>query len=112
MEQSRNLYVGFDLGNENSQMSCFHPRTGEIETIGGKAGDNYHFFPTCLAVTEHRKEWLYGEDALFANEREDVILIENIVSRICNNETFTIRGTTFDGAALLEKFFRKTFVLL
>jgi len=112
MEQTRNLYVGFDLGNENSQMSCFHPRTGEIETIGGKTGDNYYFIPTCLAVTEHRREWLYGEEALFAKEHEEVILVENFVSRICNNETFAILGVTFDAAGLLEKFFRKTLVLL
>lgn len=112
MEQTKSLYVGFDLGNENSQMSCFHPRTGEIETIGGKTGDNYFFIPTCLAVTEQKKEWLYGQDALLAKDNEEVIFIDNIVARICNNESFAILDITFDAAEILEKFFRKTLVLL
>ncbi|MFA9464266.1 MAG: DUF5716 family protein [Velocimicrobium sp.] len=111
MEQTRNLYVGFDLGNENSQMSCFHPRTGEIETIGAK-GKDYYFIPTCLAVNRDKREWLFGEEAIAACEQEDVSLIDNIVDQICKNETFTVFETTYEAVTILEKFFRKTLILL
>lgn len=112
MERNKNLNVGFDLGNENSQISCFHPKTGEIETIGGNATENYYFIPTVLGVSEGRKEWSYGENALRMAEHEDGILIDNIVNRITLNEEFLIYGVTFTKEAILEKFFRKTLVLL
>lgn len=149
MEQIRNLYVGFDLGNENSQISCFHPRTGEIETIGGKPNDNYCFIPTCLACStiagnacsniagnaystmagnaysttagnthstttagKQKKEWFYGEEALLAAKEGKAELIDNFVSRISKGELLSVLGTSFEAAALLEKFFRKTLVLL
>lgn len=112
MEQTRNLYVGFDLGNENSQISCFHPKTGELETIGGKPGDHYYFIPTCLAVTEDKREWLYGEEAILSTEQEEGIRVDNIVSRICKQESFSIFGVIFSPVQILEKFFRKTLVLL
>lgn len=112
MEQIKNLYVGLDLGNENSQMCCFHPRTGELETIGGRTGDNYHFIPTLLGVTENKREWFYGEDVKRIAEHEDIFLVENMIKRISEGEEFIVLGNKTDGAFLLEKFFRKTLVAL
>ncbi|MEG1742411.1 MAG: DUF5716 family protein, partial [Acetivibrio sp.] len=104
--------IGFDLGNQYSQISCFHPVTGVIETIGGTTGENYHFIPTTLGVTETKREWLFGEDACMMAEHEDGILIDNILEQIKRKESFVIYDSVFDGSVILEKYFRKTLLLL
>lgn len=112
MEDKRELFVGFDLGNEFSQISCFHPVTGEMESIGIRRGETCYKIPTVVGVTDARKEWLYGDAARRMEEKEEGILIDYLPERIKNGERFNIYGVVFEGSALLERFFRKSLALL
>ncbi len=112
MEENKNLYVGFDLCNEYSQISCFHPKTGEVETIGLRGEESYHLIPTVLGVTEIKKEWLFGEYAQMMAEHKDGVLVDNIVEKIIMEQPFEIYGVSFEPTVILAKFFKKSLVLL
>lgn len=112
MDASQSLYVGFDLCNDVSQISCFHPRSGELETIGGKLLESCYFIPTVLGVTQSRKEWLFGENAVAMAEQGQGVLVDNLIDTISSGETFMIYGVRFEGPAILEKFLKKSLFLL
>lgn len=112
MEPSKLLYVGFDLCNDVSQISCFHPRSGELEAIGDRPGENYYFIPTVLGVTKSHKEWFFGDNAVAMAKEGQGILVDDLIDTISQGRDFTIYGTNFDGAAILEKFLKKTLYLL
>lgn len=111
MEQERNLYVGFDLGSSYSQISCYDERTERFETISSSPALDNGLIPTVLGVTKERREWVYGNAAKKLNEDEGII-IDRIYEKLLNNEKFHVYGVLFTGADILEKFFRKTLMLL
>lgn len=111
MEQ-RTLYVGLDLGNEYSSISCFHPKTSDIEPICVGKEQGKHLIPTVLGVNKETKDWLFGEEAILQNKSGKAILIDNLLNKIMDNETISIYGTDFSPIALLERFLRKTLLLL
>lgn len=110
--EARNLYVGLDLGNEYTQLCCFHPGREEIITLGGDPGDSYYLIPTVLGVTEKKKEWLYGEDAKEMAERNEGVLINQILETIRAGSHFFVYRTKFEGVELLVKWFRRMFLYL
>lgn len=111
MEQERNLYVGFDLGSTYSQISCYNEKTDTIETISKEPALDNGLIPTLLGVTKERREWVFGNEVKKI-EQENGIIIDHIYEKILNREKFHVYGVLFTGGDILEKFFRKTLLLL
>ncbi|MCR5791996.1 MAG: hypothetical protein K6G65_02395 [Lachnospiraceae bacterium] len=112
MEKKQTLYIGFDLNNDYSQISCYIPRTGEVKTLGKTKYEKEDLIPTVLAVNERTREWLYGEDALMLGKFGQGVLVNNLLEGIRKGRQFEVFGARLDGVTLLEKFFKKALARL
>ena len=105
MAEERKLIVGYDLGEEYSEISCYSYKTYEPLPIGPR-------IPTVLCLTNDTKTWLYGEEAQECAAKDEGILVDNIFEKLLSQETTNIGEEEFIGSQLLEKFFRRTLILL
>ena len=108
---SDRLIVGYDLGNEYSQISFAMSESEEAQTLSQVAGAQIYNIPTALYKRRGTNQWLYGREALKADGGEGV-LVENLFSMALNREPVVIDGESFDPVALLALFFRRSLGLL
>lgn len=108
---SDRLIVGYDLGNEYSQISFAAAESGEPQTLSQVGGAQIYNIPTALYKKHGANQWLYGREALKADSGEGV-LVENLFSIALNREPVVIDGESFDPVALLALFFRRSLGLL
>lgn len=111
MEQEKKLFVGFDLCESASQISCYSYKLGEPKSICLHSEDEHYRIPTVLFATKN-KEWLVGEDALKEKENSEGVFVDGLLSKACNNEMTVVFDVSFDASSLLEKFFMKSLKLM
>lgn len=105
------LVVGYDLGEEYSQISY---RVGEddVETLSSVAGEEQYNIPTVLCKRPGVNQWFYGKEALRCAQEDEGILVENILQLALTGEPVQIEGITFDPTALLALFMKRSLGLL
>ncbi len=106
------LIVGYDLGNEVSQISYYAEESGEVETVSAVAGEEVYGIPTVLCKRYGTNQWLYGREAVKAAQQEEGVLVENLVGMAVDGEPVRIDGETYDPVALLTLFLKRSFGLL
>ena len=107
------VIVGYDLGNNYAQISCYV--TGneeEITTLSSVAGSQVYTIPLALSKRQGVNQWFYGSEAIRYAEEEEGILVENIVKLARDGEPVQIDGTTLDPVALLTLFLKRSLGLL
>ncbi len=102
------LIVGYDLGNKDSQISYSLSETGESETISQIAGEQKYNIPTVLCKKYGVNQWLYGREALRVADRQEGILVENLLDMALDGEPVVVDGESYDPVALLVLFFRRS----
>lgn len=112
MEEQRKLIVGFDLCEDYSQISCYSFKTFEPKSVCLVEEDEHYLIPTVLCVKNDTKEWLYGEEAIACASSGGGVLVDTLLSKLHSGETVNIFDAKFKGVSLLEKFFRRTLMLL
>lgn len=111
LKNTSKLAVGYDLGDSVSQISYSFLDKTEPETLSTVAGGENYNIPTMLAKRTNVNQWFYGKDALKAVQDGDGILVENLVSLARAGEPVTIDGNTFEPAAMLALFMKRTMSL-
>ncbi len=106
------LIVGYDLGNETCQISYAFSDSGEVETVSQVAGAQEYNIPAVLCKRPGANQWFYGKEALRYAEENQGILIENLFGQALDGETVFIEGESYEPAALLALFFRRSLGLL
>lgn len=113
MDAPRKVIVGYDLCDDFTQISCYSYKTGEPIPIGAsEAGGSDNRIPTALCLRTDTKQWLYGEEAISGARNGSGILVDQLLRKVRDNETVEILETEYGAVALLEKFFRKSLVLI
>lgn len=112
MDTPRKVIVGFDLGDEVSQISCYSYKTFDPETISPNEKDEFYPIPTVLCVKKETRLWLYGEEALTCAQADEGILIDSLLEKVRTNTEVSIFDQSVSAITLLEKFFRKTLSLV
>ena len=102
------LIVGYDLGNDFSQISFAVSENGETETFSQVAGAEIYNIPTVLCKKYGTSQWLYGREALRCAEEEQGILVENLIGMALDGETVVIDRESFDPVALLALFLKRS----
>lgn len=110
-KNSTRFAVGYDLGNSVSQISYSLLGASEPETISTVAGGENYNIPTALAKRLNVNQWFYGKEALRAAEDGEGILVENLLGLAREKETVTIEGNSFEPAAMLALFMKRTMSL-
>ncbi|MCI8541853.1 DUF5716 family protein [Acetatifactor aquisgranensis] len=108
---SDRLIVGYDLGNEYSQISFAVSESAEAQSLSQVAGAEVYNIPTALYKRKGTNQWLFGREALRADSEEG-ILVENLLSMALGKEPVVIDGENFDPVALLALFFKRSLGLL
>ncbi len=106
------LIVGYDLGNKYSQISVAVPGKGEVETLSLVAGEESYNIPTVLCKRNGVSQWFYGREAIRYAGEEQGILVENLLELALDGEPVVIEGESFDPAALLALFFKRSLGML
>lgn len=102
------LLLGIDLGKYYSQISVYDENKGDMISISPYPAEDEGLIPTVLGVTKEKKAWVYGKDC---DELEGE-KVENILERIGKGENFTLFDVEFSPEVILEKYFKKLFLLL
>lgn len=103
--------VGYDLGNSVSQISYSYFGAKEPETISTVAGGESYNIPTVLAKRLNVNQWFYGKEAYKAAEEGEGVLVEKLLELARSSESVTIDGNSFEPAAMLALFMKRTMSL-
>lgn len=103
--------IGFDLGDNFSQISYFVLGKDEPETVSSVAGTEMYNIPTILAKRPGVSQWFYGREAQKYVLNEG-ILVDNLVSRAYRGEEVRIENDEYDPVALLALFVKRAMGLL
>lgn len=106
------IIVGFDLGEENSQISFYGAGNKNVETVSAVAGVEEYNIPTVLCKREGNGQWFYGREALRVANEEGGILVDHLLSHAMDGEPVLVDGEAYEPAALLSLFFKKSLGLL
>lgn len=109
---SGRVVVGYDLGNQFSQISFSLSETGDVQTLSQVAGTEHYNIPTVLCKRSGVNQWFYGKEAIRYGEEEQGILVENLLELALDGEPVFIDGESFDPAALLALFVKRSLGLL
>ncbi|MCI9435640.1 MAG: hypothetical protein HFH85_00455 [Lachnospiraceae bacterium] len=106
------LFVGYDLGSENAQISYALSEEGDVETLSQVAGAEKYNIPAFLFKRYGVNQWLYGREALRLADGEDGILVGNLLDMALDGEPVVVDGESYDPIGLLALFFKRSLSLL
>lgn len=106
------LIVGYDLGNDYSQISYCKVGDNQVETLSLVAGDEVFSIPTVLCKREKVNQWFFGKEALRYVQENQGVLVDNLLQMAMDGEQVRIEGNPFDPVALLTLFVKRSLGLL
>lgn len=109
---SGKIIVGYDLGNEFSQISYSLSDSGEVETLSQVAGTEHYNIPTVLCKRSGVNQWFYGREALRYGAEQQGIQVDNLLTLALDGEPVLIDGESLDPVALLTLFFKRSLGML
>ena len=75
MNEVRNIIVGFDFGEKDSQICYFDRQAGEPVSLPMKVGTGQYTFPNCLSKVSEKEEWHFGlEVEYFVNQQSEILV--------------------------------------
>lgn len=105
---SDKVIVGYDLGNDFTQISFSFSDAGDVETLSQAANAEHYNIPTALCKRNDLNQWLYGKEAIRCAEEHNGILVNNLLDLARKGEEVSIGGENYDPVALLTLFFKKS----
>lgn len=114
------VVVGFDLGNEYSQISYCRQNQSMPDTVSLVMGEEQYNIPTLLCRkkdTGGEAAWLIGREALKAADEGQGVLVKDLVLLAKNNTTIRVGtnpsyGEEVSAEYLLEIFVKKALAIL
>lgn len=121
MTKKNKVVVGFDLGNDNTQISLCRVDQSMPDTISLIAGAEEYNIPTVLCRKKlaeemqndtHKGLWTMGKDALQQAAEKQGTLVEDLILLAKNHVKVQAGDEEFEAEELLEVFLRKCLVLI
>lgn len=112
MDTPRKVIVGYDLCEDYSQICCYSYKSFEPLPISLREGEEDGPIPTVLCLKTDTKQWLFGDEAVSCAKSGAGILVDQLLSKVRNNEEIELLDMKIGAVALLEKFIRKTLTLV
>lgn len=110
MSENNRLLVGIDLGETITQMTCFDRKIYEPVPVGRKKGEEREYeIHTALVVRPDSGEWFWADRT---EEPEHGVLIQNLLDKVIQGDTFEQDGYTFHSREVLKRFLVKLLSLL
>jgi len=109
---SGKVIVGYDLGNNFSQISYSLSDSDEAETLSQVAGTEHYNIPTVLCKRSGVNQWFYGREALRYGAEQEGIQVDNLLSLALDGEPVLVDGESLDPVALLTLFVKRSLGML
>ncbi len=106
------VIIGYDLGNQYSQISYCINESDVPETLSVVAGEENYNIPTVLCKRAGVNQWFFGRDAIKHARMGDGELVEDLVERARAGEKVAVDEDEFDAVALLTLFVKRSLTLL
>lgn len=106
------LIVGYDIGEENVQISYYTAELNKVETLSMVAGEEAYNIPMVLCKREGVNQWFLGKDAIKYASAEQGTLVDGLLKLAMDKEPVMVEGEEFDPVALLTLFFKRSLGLL
>lgn len=106
------VLVGYDLGNNYSQISYCVYGEDTVESVATVIGTKQYHIPTVLCKRKGAGQWYYGKDALKNSSEEEGFLVTDLIELARKGEMITIEEEPFDPIALLTLFIKRSLSLL
>lgn len=110
--KGRHYVLGYDLGDEVSQISYMAMDADMPETLSILAGAELYNIPTILCKRKDANQWFYGKEAIRHIEDEDGICVDHIVDAARKGNRIKVGDNDYDPATLLTLFVKRTLSLL
>ncbi len=106
------VLVGYDLGEQYSQISyCLYGK-GDVEMVATVVGTKQYNIPTMLCKRKGVNQWYYGKDAVKYREEEDMLPMEGLITLARKGGQIELDGETYDPVALLTLFMKRSMTLM
>ena len=73
------VLVGYDLGNNYSQISYCVYGEDKVESVATVIGTKQYHIPTVLCKRKGAGQWFYGKDALKNSSEEEGFLVTDLI---------------------------------
>lgn len=110
--QGDKLILGYDLGNEFSQISYASAANEAVETLSLVAGQENYKIPSVLCKRQGVNQWFYGKEAVRYAQKQNGILVDNLLQAALDGEPLQIDGAEYDPIALLALFMKRSLGLV
>lgn len=104
--------IGYELGKQHVQISYLKIGDREPETLSTIAGQEQYNIPFVLYKQEDKNLWYIGKEAQTKQQELGGILLSNLLENACNQEMTEVNLETYDSAALLALFVKRSFSYL
>lgn len=112
MNEVRNLLIGFELGEKESQITCYDRKRKEPVSVSTRTGTNLFFFPTAVARKNCSDEWYFGREAEYFSSRKEAALVTDLFDLLKRGDSADVGGKVYTAEQLLAAFFREALKLL
>lgn len=112
MDTPRKLIVGYDLCEDYTQICCYSYKSLEPIPISTREEDELNLIPTALCVKADTKQWLFGDEAIACGANNAGIVVKHLLDKLAKGTELQLYDQTFSAVSLMEKYFRKTLMLL
>lgn len=102
------IIVGYDLGDENSQISYCCEKEEEPRTLSVVTGEEIYNIPTVLCKRKNVNQWYFGKEAIAYASEEGVELIDQLVTKAIVGEDIEIENEVFSPIALLTLYIKRS----
>ncbi len=99
-------YIGIELGDRWTQVSCYHPNVAEPETRSTVAGTEIFQIPTAICKRKATGKWCFGEEASRMAETGEGIYIDYLLGRALRKEVILL-DKEYDSVDLMLVFLKK-----
>lgn len=106
---NKKYLVGYDLGEEYSQISYISPGEHEATTLPMVPGTELYNIPTVLCKKIGSNQWYYGKEAIKRAEAGEGTLVNQLLSRAKAGEMIEVEGRMYSASALLTIFVKRSF---
>ncbi|MCH4192274.1 MAG: DUF5716 family protein [Butyrivibrio sp.] len=110
--KTKSFVLGYDLGDEVSQISYLASDADMPETLSVLAGAELYNIPTTLCRRRDVNQWFFGKEAARRIENGDDIPVLHLVEDARKGDPVTIAGAEYDPVALLTLFIKRSLSLL
>ncbi len=103
----QNLIIGFDLGNEYSQMSYYDEALFEPCSISQKPGEEVFLIPTVLSAKQDMQQWYFGQDAVDVAMEEQIPLLYDFIWKMEEGEPIIYYEKEWEPVEILKKYLQR-----